>query len=249
MVAERRRELLEMAREFDLVIVEDNPYGMLRFEGEPLPSLAALEQEEGDLDRVVYLGTFSKIFAPGVRLGWVHAQPGILHKINVGKQGADLCSSNLSQMMISSYFQNADWRAYVRAPEFHVQRAPRRDARLSGRVHAQRGLLDPPRGRALRLGHPSSYLDATAMLPAPSPGTSPTCRARVLRGRCRDGQEQHAAQLLVRGTREDPAGHRTALRGDPGAHGAQERPGTWLAPKRGAIHGSRTVGFSSGTEG
>jgi 2-aminoadipate transaminase len=104
MIAERRRELLEMAREFDVVIVEDNPYGMLRFEGEPLPSLAALEQEEGDLDRVVYLGTFSKIFAPGVRLGWVHAQPGILHKINVGKQGADLCSSNLSQMMISSYF-------------------------------------------------------------------------------------------------------------------------------------------------
>src|SRR5215218_8659140 len=98
MVAERRRELLAMAREFDLVIVEDNPYGMLRFEGEPIPSLAALEQEEGDLDRVVYLGTFSKIFAPGVRLGWVHAQPGILHKINVGKQGADLCSSNLSQM-------------------------------------------------------------------------------------------------------------------------------------------------------
>ena len=75
MVAERRGELLELAREFDLVIVEDNPYGMLRFEGDPLPSLAALEQEEGDLDRVVYLGTFSKIFAPGVRLGWVHARP------------------------------------------------------------------------------------------------------------------------------------------------------------------------------
>jgi 2-aminoadipate transaminase len=80
-----------------------------------LPTLAALEQEDGgDVDRVVYLGTFSKIFAPGVRLGWVHAQPGILHKINVGKQGADLCSSTLSQMMISSYFQNADWRAYVK---------------------------------------------------------------------------------------------------------------------------------------
>jgi 2-aminoadipate transaminase len=100
LIQERRRELLEIAREFDLVVVEDNPYGMLRFEGEPLPAFAALEQEEeGFVDRVVYLGTFSKIFAPGVRLGWVHAQPGILHKINVGKQGADLCSSNLSQMM------------------------------------------------------------------------------------------------------------------------------------------------------
>src|SRR5919199_1375367 len=94
LVTERRRELLEIAREFDLVLVEDNPYGMLRFEGDPLPTMAALDQErEGVVDRVVYLGTFSKIFAPGVRLGWVHAQPGILHKINVGKQGADLCSS------------------------------------------------------------------------------------------------------------------------------------------------------------
>ncbi|MDQ4106408.1 MAG: PLP-dependent aminotransferase family protein, partial [Actinomycetota bacterium] len=115
MNAERRRELLQIAREYDLVIIEDNPYGMLRFEGEPLPSLSAIEkEEEGGVDRVVYLGTFSKIFAPGVRLGWVHAQPGILHKINVGKQGADLCSSNLSQMMISAYFQHADWRGYVR---------------------------------------------------------------------------------------------------------------------------------------
>src|SRR5918998_3172038 len=96
LAAERRRELLEIAREFDVIILEDNPYGMLRFEGESLPSIASIEQEDsaGDTDRVVYLGTFSKIFAPGVRLGWVHAQPGILHKINIGKQGADLCSSN-----------------------------------------------------------------------------------------------------------------------------------------------------------
>ena len=165
MVAERRRELLELAREFDLIIVEDNPYGMLRFEGEPLPTLAALEQEEGDVDRVVYLGTFSKIFAPGVRLGWVHAQPGILHKINVGKQGADLCSSNLSQMMISSYFRNADWRAYVK--------------RLTGlyreRRDAMRDALAEFMPREVHWTHPEgglfvwatlpSYLDATAMLP------------------------------------------------------------------------------------
>src|ERR671939_750578 len=129
LVTERRRELLEIAREFDLVVVEDNPYGMLRFEGEPLPTLAALDQErEGYVDRVVYLGTFSKIFAPGVRLGWVHAQAGILHKINVGKQGAALCSSNLSQMMICSYFQNADWRAYVR--RLTAMYRERRDAML-----------------------------------------------------------------------------------------------------------------------
>jgi len=165
MAAERRRELLEIAREFDLVIVEDNPYGMLRFEGEALPTLSTLEQEDGDVDRVIYLGTFSKIFAPGVRLGWVHAQPGILHKINVGKQGADLCSSNLSQMMVSSFFQNADWHAYVeRLTNIYRER--------------QRAMLDSlaefmpkevhwthPEGGLFVWATLPSYLDATAMLP------------------------------------------------------------------------------------
>ncbi len=167
MVAERRRELLEMAREFDLVIVEDNPYGMLRFEGEPLPTLAALEQEDGDggPDRVVYLGTFSKIFAPGVRLGWVHAQPGILHKINVGKQGADLCSSNLSQMMIASYFQNADWRAYVK--RLTAMYRERRDAMLDALAEFMPREVHwtHPEGGLFVWATLPSYLDATAMLP------------------------------------------------------------------------------------
>jgi 2-aminoadipate transaminase len=165
LVAERRRELLEIAREFDLVVVEDNPYGMLRFEGEPLPTLAALEQESGDTDRVVYLGTFSKIFAPGVRLGWVHAQPGILHKINVGKQGADLCSSNLSQMMICSYFQNADWHAYVKRL-VGIYRE-RRDAMLDALAEFMPREIHwtHPEGGLFVWATLPSYLDATAMLP------------------------------------------------------------------------------------
>jgi 2-aminoadipate transaminase len=166
LVRDRRRELLEIAREFDLVIVEDNPYGMLRFEGEPLPTLAALEQEEeGYVDRVVYLGTFSKIFAPGVRLGWVHAQPGILHKINIGKQGADLCSSNLSQMMISSYFQNADWRAYVK--RLTAMYKERRDAMLDALAEFMPKEVHwtHPEGGLFVWATLPSYLDATAMLP------------------------------------------------------------------------------------
>lgn len=165
MAVERRRELLEIAREFDLIILEDNPYGMLRFEGEALPTLSAIEQEDGDVDRVIYLGTFSKIFAPGVRIGWVHAQPGILHKINVGKQGADLCSSNLSQMMITSFFQNSDWHAYVaRLNKLYKER--------------QRAMLDAlaefmpkevhwthPEGGLFVWATLPTYLDATAMLP------------------------------------------------------------------------------------
>jgi 2-aminoadipate transaminase len=167
LIRERRHELLEIAREFDLIIVEDNPYGMLRFEGEPLPTLAALEQEqEGYLvDRVVYLGTFSKIFAPGVRLGWVHAQPGILHKINIGKQGADLCSSNLSQMMISSYFQNADWRAYVK--RLSTMYKERRDAMLDALAEFMPKEVHwtHPEGGLFVWATLPSYLDATAMLP------------------------------------------------------------------------------------
>ncbi len=163
---DRRREILDLAKEFDLIVVEDNPYGMLRFEGEPLPTLAALEiEEEGDVDRVVYLGTFSKIFAPGVRLGWVHAQPGILHKINVGKQGADLCSSNLSQMMITSFFQNADWKAYV--SRLNGIYKERRDAMLDSLAEFMPNDVHwtHPEGGLFVWATLPSYLDATAMLP------------------------------------------------------------------------------------
>ena len=166
LTAERRRELLEIAREFDVIILEDNPYGMLRFEGEALPTIAALEQESGaEADRVVYLGTFSKIFAPGVRLGWVHAQPGILHKINIGKQGADLCSSNLAQMMICSYFRHADWRAYVK--RLTTLYKERRDAMLDSLAEFMPKEVSwtHPQGGLFVWAKLPSYLDATDMLP------------------------------------------------------------------------------------
>jgi 2-aminoadipate transaminase len=166
LAAQRRRELLEIAREHDLVILEDNPYGMLRFEGKSLPTIASLEQESGgSTDRVVYLGTFSKIFAPGVRLGWVHAQSGILHKINIGKQGADLCSSNLSQMIIHSYFRHADWRAYVR--RLTAIYKERRDAMLNAleEFMPREAHWTRPEGGLFVWVTLPSYLDATAMLP------------------------------------------------------------------------------------
>ena len=166
LAAERRRELLEIAREFDLIILEDNPYGMLRFEGEALPTIASLEQESGGgTDRVVYLGTFSKIFAPGVRLGWVHAQPGILHKLNVGKQGADLCSSNLSQMLIYSYFKHADWRAYVK--RLTALYKERRDAMLDALAEFMPNEVHwtHPEGGLFVWATLPSYVDATSMLP------------------------------------------------------------------------------------
>jgi 2-aminoadipate transaminase len=62
---------------------------------------------------VMYLGTFSKILSPGIRLGWVAAPGPVLEKINLGKQAADLCTSTLSQLMVRAYFEESGWRAYV----------------------------------------------------------------------------------------------------------------------------------------
>src|SRR5918997_535267 len=109
MSVERRRRLVEIARERELLVLEDNPYGLLRYEGTPMPTLRELD---GGL-YVMYLGTFSKILSPGIRLGWVLAPPPVLHQINMGKQAADLCSSTLSQLMVQAYFEQARWRDYV----------------------------------------------------------------------------------------------------------------------------------------
>jgi 2-aminoadipate transaminase len=105
----RRKRLVEIARERELLVLEDNPYGLLRYEGTPCPTLRELD---GGL-YVMYLGTFSKILSPGIRLGWVLAPAPVLHQINMGKQAADLCSSTLSQLMVTSYFEQARWRDYV----------------------------------------------------------------------------------------------------------------------------------------
>jgi 2-aminoadipate transaminase len=105
----RRRRLVEVAHERELLILEDNPYGLLRYEGEPLPTLYSLDAEVGHTraaaDLVIYLGTFSKILSPGLRLGWAVAPRPVLEKLNLGKQGADLCSSSVTQLFVAEYFK------------------------------------------------------------------------------------------------------------------------------------------------
>jgi 2-aminoadipate transaminase len=109
MSAPRRKRLVEVAHERELLILEDNPYGLLRYEGDPPTPLLSLD---GGI-YVMYLGTFSKILSPGIRLGWVVAPPPVLEKINLGKQAADLCTSTLSQLMVQAYFAEGNWRDYV----------------------------------------------------------------------------------------------------------------------------------------
>jgi 2-aminoadipate transaminase len=106
--SQRRLALIEAARDYDCLIVEDNPYGMLRFEGSAHPTLRSL-----DAERVIYLGTLSKIFSAGMRIGWVAAPHPILNKLLLAKQAADLCSSSFTQRIAHIYFSEEDWRGQV----------------------------------------------------------------------------------------------------------------------------------------
>src|SRR3954449_6055809 len=107
----RRKRLVEVARERELLVLEDNPYGLLRYEGDPLPTLRSLDGGAF----VIYLGTFSKILSPGIRLGWTTAPAPVLEKMNLGKQGADLCSPAFSQMFVASYFEHDRWTDYLQS--------------------------------------------------------------------------------------------------------------------------------------
>jgi 2-aminoadipate transaminase len=106
----RRKRLVEIAREKELLVLEDNPYGLLRYEGEPVPPLFALDGGE----YVLYLGTFSKILSPGIRLGWLVAPDPVLAKVKLGKQATDLCTSSLTQELVNVYFEQERWRHYIR---------------------------------------------------------------------------------------------------------------------------------------
>src|SRR5919204_1845141 len=105
----RRKRLVEVARERELLVLEDNPYGLLRYEGDPLPTLRSLDGGAF----VIYLGTFSKILSPGIRLGWAVAPAPVHQKMNLGKQESDLCSSSLSQLFVAQYFAEGGWQDYV----------------------------------------------------------------------------------------------------------------------------------------
>jgi DNA-binding transcriptional MocR family regulator len=105
----RREHLVEVCRRFGVPIVEDNPYGMLRFEGQPVPSLRSL-----DPGNVIYLGTVSKVFAPGVRVGWAFAEQGTLDRLVLAKEAADLCSSALTQLIAERYLEGDRWRRNLR---------------------------------------------------------------------------------------------------------------------------------------
>jgi DNA-binding transcriptional MocR family regulator len=101
----RRSQLVALCREARVPIVEDNPYGMLRFEGDPEPTLRSL-----DPHNVIYLGTVSKVFSPGVRVGCAVAEPGVLQRLVLAKEAADLCGSQFTMLVTERYFDGELWR-------------------------------------------------------------------------------------------------------------------------------------------
>ncbi len=121
--AERRRRLLELAREYDIPVIEDDPYGRLRFEGGHILPLRAVDPD------VIYLGTFSKIFAPGLRLGWMIAPEPIRQRVLLAKQAADLCGSAFAQTIAEHYFASPAWRKVL--ADLTQAYSARRDAMLA----------------------------------------------------------------------------------------------------------------------
>lgn len=101
---ERRKGLIEMANKYDLPIVEDNAYGELRFDGERIPSIKSLDTQ----GRVLYLGSFSKVLAPGLRVGWLCSSEEIAPKFEFLKYGADLQNTELSQLIVERFLQEND---------------------------------------------------------------------------------------------------------------------------------------------
>jgi DNA-binding transcriptional MocR family regulator len=124
MAVSRRSEILEICRRHGVLVIEDNPYGMLGFDGQTYPALRSLDPEN-----VIYLGSFSKTFASGLRVGWALAPLAVREKLVLAAESATLCPPTFNQMMVSRYLDGWDWRAQIKS--FQETYRIRRDAMLT----------------------------------------------------------------------------------------------------------------------
>jgi len=105
----RRKKLIDIANEYDLVIIEDDPYSKLRYDGPPIKSIKALD----DTDRVIYISTFSKILAPGFRLAWTIASPDLTRKMIICKQALDLCTNTFTQFIANEFMRRGSLDLHI----------------------------------------------------------------------------------------------------------------------------------------
>lgn len=170
---ERRTEILAIAKENHILVLEDNPYGLLYFDQKPPEALRSMDE-----DGVVYLGTFSKTLAPGFRVGWALAPHAIREKLILANEAAVLSPSSFSQMVISEYLSQADWRGQI--DTFRGVYRERKEAMVSalGEYLPELEWTNPTGGFYVWLTLPEG-LDSKAMLPravkelvAYTPGTA-----------------------------------------------------------------------------
>jgi 2-aminoadipate transaminase len=157
----RRQGLLQLAQEYDFLILEDNPYGLISFGQDALPHIKTMDDE----GRVIYLGSFSKILTPGVRVGWVTASQPLIRQLTIAKQGTDLCSSTLGMKLVLESIRSGELEAHIESLRILYRR--RRDLMLqalSTYMPAEVHWTRPSGGFFIWLRLPS-YIDTKAMLP------------------------------------------------------------------------------------
>lgn len=108
LAVERRQEIVDICRKANILVLEDNPYGLLRFDGKPLAPLRAANPDD-----VIYMGSFSKIFAPGLRIGWALVPAHLQRRYYLASEAVTLCPSTLNQMLVSAYLRDYDWKGQI----------------------------------------------------------------------------------------------------------------------------------------
>ena len=210
---ERRRRLVEVAARHRLVIIEDDAYGDLRFEGAPVPPLAALAKEAGAEDYVIHLSTLSKIVAPGLRVGWMAATPEVLRRCTIAKQAADLGTSPWMQYAAAQYLKGGMLERNVgRIVAAYRERAQAMAQALREQL-AGKFMFSAPQGGMFIWGTLPTGIDASALLriaieekvmyvpgvsfyaDAPDPRSLRLCFSMTLPDRIRTGVERLGAAL------------------------------------------------------
>ena len=126
MTEERRKQLAELAEKYDVYVLEDNPYGEIRFAGQHVPAVKSFDKS----GHVLYMSTFSKTLAPGFRLGWLVADEDVVNKLTVLKQSADVHTDNLAQFAVAQFFADNDVDVHVK--EISALYGKRKDLMLEG---------------------------------------------------------------------------------------------------------------------
>jgi 2-aminoadipate transaminase len=205
---ERRKRLLELAVRHQLFIIEDDAYGDLRFDGAPVPPLAALAKEAGAEEYVIHLSTLSKIVAPGLRVGWMFAAPEVLRRCVIAKQAADLCTSPWVQYAAAQYLKGGVLERNVgRIVAAYRERAQAMAQALREKL-AGKFMFSAPQGGMFIWGTLPTGVDASALLriaieekvmyvpgvsfyaDAPDPSALRLCFSMTMPARIRTGVER-----------------------------------------------------------